>query len=564
MEDEDKTKAELIKELKIMKKKQVNRLRDKSEEKYRSLFLAMKEGIYLHEIIYDKSGQAVNYRILEANPASVIHLGIKKEDALNKLATELYGTDQAPFLEIYTKVAETGKTECFETYFPPMKKYFRISVFSPGKGKFATVFTDITEQKENKIKIEYEQNLLHALLDNTSDSIYFKDKKTRFVRVNKTKALHCRSTPEEMIGKTDFDYFSPQIAKKSFQDDMQVLETGKPIIGKAEEIIRLNSTRYWGSVTKVPWYDKKGGIIGIIGITRDISLQKKAEEALRKSQQEFASLFKSGSEALVYVDEDSNIIDINTRFTELFGFTAEEVRGKNINEGLIHPPDKIEEAQDLFQRSLSGNYYNYETVRKKKDGTCFPASISSSTVIIDEQLKGRIISYADITERKKIEKQLKELVRIDPLTGCYNRRYGLELLNRQIKLSQRNQSPTLIGFLDINNFKTINDHFGHQEGDQALKEITYLFQSTLREVDIICRMGGDEFLLVFPDSSLQEAPLIRERLEESLSQLNHKIKKNYQIQFSMGFSEYLPDKPKTLDELIAIADQEMYKEKMDK
>jgi diguanylate cyclase (GGDEF)-like protein len=122
----------------------------------------------------------------------------------------------------------------------------------------------------------------------------------------------------------------------------------------------------------------------------------------------------------------------------------------------------------------------------------------------------------------------------------------------------------LIGFLDINNFKTINDHFGHQEGDQALKEITYLFQSTLREVDIICRMGGDEFLLAFPDSSLQEAPLIRERLEESLSQLNHKIKKNYQIQFSMGFSEYLPDKPKTLDELIAIADQEMYKEKMDK
>ncbi|MDD3031615.1 MAG: PAS domain S-box protein, partial [Atribacterota bacterium] len=104
------------------------------------------------------------------------------------------------------------------------------------------IIKDVTEQKENEIKIEYEQSLLHAILDNTSDSIYFKDKETRFVRVNKTKALHSGSIPEEMIGKTDFDYFSPQIAKKSFQDDIKVIKTGKPIIGKVEEIIRLNNT----------------------------------------------------------------------------------------------------------------------------------------------------------------------------------------------------------------------------------------------------------------------------------------------------------------------------------
>jgi len=426
------------------------------------------------------------------------------------------------------------------------------------------IIKDINEQKENELKIEYEQNLLYALLDNTSDSIYFKDKKARFVRVNKAKALHSGTTPEEMIGKTDFDYFLPEIARQSFIDDKQIIESGKPIINKKEEIVRLDKKRQWVSVTKVPWYNKKGEIIGIIGITRDISLQKKAEDALRKSQQEFASLFKSSSEALVYIDKDSNIIDINTRFTELFGFTAEEVRGKNINEGLIHSPDKIEEAQDLFRRSLSGNFYNYKTVRKKKDGTCFPVSISCSIVFINEQPKGRIVSYNDITERKKIEKQLEELARIDPLTGCYNRRYGMELLYRQMKLSQRSQSPLLLAFLDIDNFKTINDTFGHNEGDKVLKEVVELFKSSLREVDIICRMGGDEFLLGFPDNSLREAPLIRERLEESLSQLNHQIKKNYQIQFSIGFSEYLPDKPKSLDELIVIADREMYQEKHNK
>jgi diguanylate cyclase (GGDEF)-like protein len=170
-------------------------------------------------------------------------------------------------------------------------------------------------------------------------------------------------------------------------------------------------------------------------------------------------------------------------------------------------------------------------------------------------------SFIDITERKKAEKQLKELARIDSLTGCYSRRYGLELLDRQIKLSHRSKSPLLLTFLDVDDFKTINDTFGHDEGDKVLKESVELFKLTLREIDIICRMGGDEFLLIFPDSSLKEVSLIRGRLQKNLSQLNKKIKKDYQIKFSMGFSEYLPDKPKSLDELIHIADQRMYEEK---
>ena len=119
----------------------------------------------------------------------------------------------------------------------------------------------------------------------------------------------------------------------------------------------------------------------------------------------------------------------------------------------------------------------------------------------------------------------------------------------------------MLTFLDIDGFKAINDNFGHHEGDKALKESVKLFKLTLREIDIICRMGGDEFLLIFPDSSSKETSLIRNRLEKNLSQLNKKIKKDYQIKFSMGFSEYLPDKPETLDELIAIADQRMYEEK---
>jgi len=128
-------------------------------------------------------------------------------------------------------------------------------------------------------------------------------------------------------------------------------------------------------------------------------------------------------------------------------------------------------------------------------------------------------THVDISQRKQSEKKLEKLARIDSLTGCYNRRYGLELFDRQIKLSHRSKSPLLLAFLDVDGFKAINDTFGHEEGDKVLIQVTKLFKSTLREVDIICRMGGDEFLLIFPDNSLKDASLIRERLNKNLTKL---------------------------------------------
>jgi len=167
----------------------------------------------------------------------------------------------------------------------------------------------------------------------------------------------------------------------------------------------------------------------------------------------------------------------------------------------------------------------------------------------------------DLNKRRKVEEKLEKLARVDTLTGCYNRGYGLELLDRQIKLSHRSKSPLLLAFLDIDKFKPINDTFGHDEGDMVLKEVANLFKSTLREVDIICRMGGDEFLLIFPDNSLKDASQIKERLNKNLIELNQTLKKPYKIDLSIGLSEYDPDKPLSMDELIRIADQKMYEEK---
>src|SRR5665648_505796 len=133
---------------------------------------------------------------------------------------------------------------------------------------------------------------------------------------------------------------------------------------------------------------------------------KKAEEDLKKSQQEFASLFSNCPQALLYLDLKSSILNLNSRFTELFGYTLEEVKGRNIDDGMIHSPDKIKEGKWLSEKSLKEGFY-YETVRKKKDQTLFPVAISGCQVIINGQLKGFIATFKDISERKNMLDRLR-------------------------------------------------------------------------------------------------------------------------------------------------------------
>jgi len=221
------------------------------------------------------------------------------------------------------------------------------------------------------------------------------------------------------------------------------------------------------------------------------------------------------------------------------------------------------EGERLTRKSSEG-YLDFETIRKKKDGTLFPVAISISNNVINGKFKGGIDTYIDITKRKNMEEKLKKLAHYDILTGCCSRGYGLALLEQQIKTANRRKTPILLLYLDIDDFKYINDTFGHKEGDMVLKEGVKLFKFTLREIDIICRMRGDEFLLIFPDNSLNNAPLIRKRLSKNLEKLNQKLAKPYKIDFSIGLSYYNPSNPLSIEELIRIADENMYEKKKKK
>ena len=528
--------------------------------------------------------------------------------------------------------------------------------------EISTLHQQITKLKLSEI--EYKKSLFRArsLIDTLPQAIFEINKKGNFTFANQNSLKMLGFSISDFKNGINFLQILIPKDNKTVSSNIQKILTGKDLGVNEYLAKRKDGSTFPVALHGIPIYDN-GKIEGVRGIAIDISKLKNIEKTFLKSQQEFASLFKSNPEALVYLNEKGIILDANFRFCELFGYSLKEIKGKNLDDGMIHTSDKIKEGKKLSVKGLEG-YLNYETIRKKKDGTLFPVSISATPLVVDGQTKGEIGIYIDITERKqneilqqvlyniskaansnisldqlyplihkelgtiidttnffialfsegkdkvlfpyyvdervktpvkekdtsgmlsayigktkksllvnfkqikkmvaqgklimsklgfftdesqwlgvplkvedkvignmvvqtynnpnlysekdiqlmefvsfqvataierkRMEEELKKLAHYDPLTGTYNRGYGLELLQRQVKLANRNRTSFLLAYTDLDNLKKINDEFGHEEGDKAIVQTANLFQAILREVDIIICMGGDEFLSVFP------------------------------------------------------------------
>ncbi|ADI73297.1 putative PAS/PAC sensor protein [Methanohalobium evestigatum Z-7303] len=158
-----------------------------------SVFESIKEGVCLHEIIYDSNNNPVDYRIIDTNPAYESIIGLKREDVSGKKASDIYGTIEPPYLHLYAKTAETGEKAYFETFFPPLNKHFSISVISPGRGMFITIFTDITGQKNIDKELE-------AIYENSPVVSMVVDSDRRIIKMNKSAEQFAGAISDEVKG----------------------------------------------------------------------------------------------------------------------------------------------------------------------------------------------------------------------------------------------------------------------------------------------------------------------------------------------------------------------------
>lgn len=258
-----------------------------SEEKYQGLFESTTDGM----LVLDARGE-----ILDINGRALELFDLKHQEIIGKnllnmglLTPKALSIVVKQFQELlYNKKSTSSETEIIiknKNYLDVELTSFFLIKKDNEVDNFVLVIRDITDRKQAEIKLAKEHELLQTLMDNIPDSIYFKDEENRFIMVNKAKASHSNVTPEEMVGKTDFDFLPPDEAQKAFEDDEEIIKTGKFLINKIEKITNKDGTQRWLSVTKIPRFDSNSNIIGTMGISRDITELKRLEEYYKKEKE---------------------------------------------------------------------------------------------------------------------------------------------------------------------------------------------------------------------------------------------------------------------------------------
>lgn len=271
----------------ITERKQAEIALKENESRLRLLFNNMTEGVALHRLITDDEGKPVDYQIVDVNPMFESILGIKKESVIGRLATEVYGTNEAPYIREYARVATTGHPENLDVYFSPMGKYFDISITPWGDKGFATIFTDITESKQ----IWETKSHLAAIVEFSSDALIGRDLNGIITSWNQAAEKMLGYTAAEMIGQTNSPLIPPDMANETPEIIKGILETGTA--SHWETVRRRKDGKLIDvSVTISPIKDTQGSITGFSTIARDITEANRSRDNLKRALREKELLLK--------------------------------------------------------------------------------------------------------------------------------------------------------------------------------------------------------------------------------------------------------------------------------
>ncbi len=294
------------------------------EDRLRGLFETMNEGVVLHEVVYDEGGEAIDYRIHDVNPAFERQVGIPRSVAVNALASQLYGAGEAPYLEVYAKVAETLQPTSFQTYFPPLDQHFEISVFAPKKGWFATVFLDITPLVKAREELRHERDRLTAVMEASPIGILHMDLKRRamFTNPRADELLRLVPHPEEprrvLPPEAQMLDEDGSVVPEAQQPNHQALLTGEPVYQRHLELRLPEESPRHLSISAVPMKDAEGDVHGVISTVEDISTAVEAEREHRHLTEQLERMRKLESIGRL---AGGIAHDFNNMLTPILGYT---------------------------------------------------------------------------------------------------------------------------------------------------------------------------------------------------------------------------------------------------
>lgn len=304
-----------------------------------------------------------------------------------------------------------------------------------------------------------------------------------------------------------------------------------------------------------------GGEKVYVALVMDLTERRAIEHELWERERTLRAITDSAHDAIVMLDGEGRVVFCNPAAEQLFGYSREEILGRELHRLLV-PNEELyrtyKKALKHFQLTGEGNVVGktIEFKGRHKDGREIDVELSLSALKIKEAWHAVGI-LRDISERKKMEEQLYRLSITDPLTNVYNRRFFMQMLKQEIERTRRTGRAFSIVMLDLDHFKSINDRFGHAVGDLVLKTIAGVVSKRVRKTDILARWGGEEFIILLPETPVESAANLAEELRATLSSLT--MQEVGHVTASFGVAGYAPSD--TVDTVIMRADHTLYEAK---
>jgi len=435
---------------------------------------------------------------------------------------------------------------------------------------------------------------LAAILATTGDGIYQLDREGRLVYLNPAGERLLGYEHNQIRGRSMHDLIhsrTPQGESRPAETCplQAVLRNGVPHRSAEDWYQRKDGSFITVECTSTP-LRMDGEITGAVFSFHDITERQQREEVLRSTMALQKAIFDSASVGIVSTDAHGVITTINSASERMLQYSAEEVVGKATPAIILDTEEIAQRAAELTRElgmTIAPGFdsFTVKTMRTgvpdenewtfiRKDGTRLPVRLSV-TLLRDAagNINGFMGIVEDITERKTAEAALREsdaklreslerersAARVDFLTGILNRRGFFEIASSESQRSRRYQRPLSLVYVDLDNFKAMNDTMGHDAGDELLVEVAAVIHTEVRGTDTVGRLGGDEFAVLLPETDREQGTVVVRKVQERL--LEAMQQKKWPVTFSIGLISFeVP--PESIEEMIREADRVMYSAKL--
>lgn len=457
---------------------------------------------------------------------------------------------------------------------------------------FARLNSEIRWRALVQHDLNEKKNLLEAIIGGTSDTIYIKDLQGKYLLINSAGAQALGKAPMDIIGKDDRELMSAETARAVMAQDFTVMHSAEP--QTVEETVRVDGvTRVYLSM-KAPYRGPHKEVIGLIGISRDVTERRRTEEtrvreitfllemgemlqACRTVEESYEVMtqlgphfFQEQSGAMCLIHASKNIVESQVQWGDAptlsssLSFRPEECWSLRRGQPHMYEAGGVHVLCKHITQPISGHsslclplvaHGELLGIFHLVSRGQMPPEIVRRATVVGEQFS---MALANLRLRETLRNQSIR----DPLTGLFNRRYTEETLDREIRRAEREQSELSVLMLDVDHFKDFNDRFGHAAGDHVLRSLGGILNAQTRGSDIASRMGGEEFLILLPGSGVMHAQQKAEQLRAALHTLDlqHIGRSVGRVTASIGLATY-PIHGMSAETLIQAADDALYRAK---